>query len=254
MPDQRWTPALILSIVLGACAVVCTLLVARAAVRIKTGNAEMIRVTGSARKMIRSDFIIWHGRVVTRAPDIASAYKALKADIDKTKAYLAQKGVPEKEILDAPIVTRTLYAPPTKQEMGYPGENVFRKILGYELSQQVEVRSSSVDLVDGLARKATELLSAGVVFESDAPEYIYTKLGEMKITMLAEAAKDARARADQIARNSGCRLGDVRYAKMSPMRITPAYTVTEVDAFGTNDTTSLDKDITAVVSVGYSIK
>lgn len=72
--------------------------------------------------------------------------------------------------------------------------------------------------------------------------------------MLAGAAKDARERAEQIAENSGCRLGDVRYARMSPLRITPAYEVVELDEYGTNDTSSLEKDITAVVSVGYAIR
>jgi hypothetical protein len=174
--------------------------------------------------------------------------------MDKTKAYLKTKGIGDKEIKDTPISTRALYAPRTKQEAQYPGEDVLRQVVGYELSQSVEVRSANVALVDQLSREATDLISSGVIFESEAPEYIYTKLGEMKVTMLAEAAKDARQRGEQIARNSGCRLGNVRYARMSPLRITPAYEVVELDEYGTNDTSSLEKDITAVVSVGYAIR
>ena len=50
-------------------------------------------------------------------------------------------------------------------------------------------------------------------FESQPPQYVYTKLSDMKVTMLAEAAKDARSRADQIASKSGCSVGGVRFAR-----------------------------------------
>jgi len=253
MSDQRWAVGVAPVAIAGLSLIACTAILVRGVVRVKSAG-EMIRVTGSARKQIRSDFIIWKGRIVSQGADIATAYGTLKASVDKTKAYLTGKGVPAKQILDTPIVTRLLYAPRTKQEMGYPEQDVYRKVVGYELSQEVEVRSENVELVDDLSRKSTELISSGVVFESEPPEYLYTKLGELKVTMLAEAAKDARARAEQIARNSGCRLGSVRSARMSPLRITPAYAVTELDAIGTNDTSALDKDITAVVSVGYSVR
>jgi hypothetical protein len=238
--------------VIGFSLIVCAALLAQTVVRVKSANG-MIHVTGSARKQIQSDFIIWKGRIVSEGPDIAAAYRSLKTSVGKTKAYLAEKGVPAKEILDTPITTHLLYAP-SKQPPAYPGAEVYRKAVGYQLAQEVEVRSNNVGLVDSLSRKSTELISRGVVFESEPPQYLYTKLGDLKITMLAEAAKDARARADQIARNSGCRLGGVRSAKMSPLRITPAFAVTEIDYMGTNDNTTLDKEITAVVSVSYAIR
>ena len=75
----------------------------------------------------------------------------------------------------------------------------------------------------------------------------------MKVTMLAEAARDARARAEQIAASSGCRVGEPRFARMGVLQITPIYS-TEISGSGMNDTTSLDKDITAIVSMGFSIR
>lgn len=253
MSEKRPATNIVVAAILGAAAIVCTVLVTRAAIRIKGGN-DIIRVTGSARKAIRSDLIIWTARISYRAPEMRAAYQGLKGGMDRAKAYVTGKGVPEAEILDRPIQTRTLYAPRTKVEEPYPTEDAYRKIQGYELSQELEVRSTKVDLVAGLARKSTELISSGVALESLPPQYIYTKLGELKITMLAQAAKDARTRAEQIAKNTGCQLGEVRFARMGVMRITPAYAVTEVDAVGTNDTTSLDKEITAIVTAGFAIR
>ena len=108
-------------------------------------------------------------------------------------------------------------------------------------------------MVGDISRKATELISQGVPIESQAPQYIYTKLSDMKVTMLAEAAKDARSRADQIANNSGCHVGSVRFARMGVLQITPIYS-TEFSGGGAYDTTSLDKEITAIVTMGFSIR
>jgi hypothetical protein len=70
--------------------------------------------------------------------------------------------------------------------------------------------------------------------------------------MHAEAAKDARERAAGIARAAGCRLGEVRYARMSAPSITPLYSSEESDG-GVDDTTALEKKITAIVNVGYAV-
>jgi len=85
-----------------------------------------------------------------------------------------------------------------------------------------------------------------------APEFYYTKLGEEKITMLAEAAKDAKRRAEQVAASTDSSIGSIRTARMGVLQITAADS-TEVSDMGINDTSSLDKDITAVVNVGFEI-
>jgi hypothetical protein len=244
-------PALVLA--LGA--VGCTAILASSMIRIRTSE-EIIRVVGSARKPIRSDLIIWRGRVTRNSPDVALAYTALKNDMDKATHYLVAKGIPAAEISPTAINIRTLYVK-TKNDPEYESsesnEGTFRQVAGYELSQNVEVRSTKVDTVERISRESTELLSQGVKFASQPPMYIFTKLSDLKVTMQAEAARDAYARASQIATNSGCRLGRVRYARMSTPQLTPLYSSAESDG-GVDDTTSLDKKITAVVTAGYAIR
>ena len=270
MSEQRSLSNVVVAVVIGVALIACTVVLTRGAVRIKSAG-EVIRVTGSARQLIRSDFIIWQGQVTARGLDVAAAYRSLKAGVDKAKAYLIAKGVAKDEILDSPVTTRILYAAlpaGTRPTGGYPvpgppGEErssggsssgTFRKIEAYELTQEVEVRSQNVDVVDNVSRHVTELISGGVFFESLPPKYFYTKLGELKVNILAQAAYDAYTRADQIAKHTGCRVGEVRTARMGVMRVTPAYTTVELDEYGTNDTSSLDKEITAVVTMGFAIR
>ncbi|MBC7526328.1 MAG: SIMPL domain-containing protein [Chthonomonadaceae bacterium] len=254
----QWLPYVVLPSIIVVGIIAACLTLAQALVRVKS-DSEMIRVTGSARKPIRSDFIIWTGSVSRRAPDIASAYNGVTTDLDKVKAYLLKKGVKETEIILSAISTTTLYEK-QKRTAGYSdseavGENsaTFQKIEGYQLSGEVEVRSTDVGLVDQLSRQVSELISSGIALESKSPQYLYTKLSNLKVTMLAEAAKDARVRAEQIAASSGCRIGDVRFARMGILQITPIYS-TAVSGEGINDTSSLDKDITAIVTMGYAIR
>jgi uncharacterized protein len=265
METRRDEHNVAVALIVGATLIICTWLVVHAAGEIKGKSNRTVRVTGSARKLIKSDLVIWTGRVRCVAPQVAPAYAALKSSMDKTRAYLLSKGVPRKEILEAAIVTRTLYAPrQPKPGMPPPAEGYYdeaggssdeyRPVVAYELAQEVEVRSGNVELVDRLSRSATELIKSGVELESLPPKYLYTKLSDLKVSMLAEAAKDARARAEQIAANGGCKLGPVQFARMGVMRITPAYTTVELNEYGTNDTSSLDKEITAVVTVAYAVQ
>ena len=71
--------------------------------------------------------------------------------------------------------------------------------------------------------------------------------------MLAEAAKDAKKRAEQVAASTDSSIGNVRTARMGVLQITPADS-NEVSDSGMNDTSSLDKDITAVVNLSFEIK
>lgn len=206
---------------------------------------QVITVTGSARKRIKSDLVVWRAGVSYQAPQLSEAYKALSDNVPKVKQYLISKGVTEDQITISSISSTTLH------QKNSNGEET-GEITGYSLRQEVMVRSTDVDKIEKLAREATELINQGILLESSPPEYLYTKLGDLKIEMLAEAAKDAKVRAQQIASSTGSSIGSVRTARMGVMQITPADS-NDVSDSGMNDTSSLEKDITAVVNVGFAV-
>ena len=89
---------------------------------------------------------------------------------------------------------------------------------------------------------------------SSDPEYFYSKLGELKIEMLAVAARDARVRASAIlAQTGGGRVARLRSADMGVINVNPANS-TETSWEGNNDTTSLDKDIITIVHVTFELE
>lgn len=210
-------------------------------------NEQTITVTGSARKRIKSDLIVWRTSVTYQGDNLTDAYNALKDRVPRVKKYLLSKGVPEDQITVSSVSTRTLRAKTNES-----GEESGR-ITGYEMKQELEVRSTDVEKISRISREVTELIDQGILLESNPPSYLYTKLGDLKIEMLAEASKDAKARAQQVAASTGSSIGSVRSAKMGVLQITPADS-NEVSDSGMNDTTSLEKDITAVVNISFAVE
>src|SRR5215208_5267293 len=206
---------------------------------------QTITVTGSARKRIKSDLVIWRAGVSYQADQPQGAYKSLTDGISRIKQYLKSKGVTEDQMTVSSISSMTLHG---KDNEG----NETSEITGYSLRQEIQVRSGDVDRVEKIAREATELINQGILLESGSPEYYYTKIADLKIEMLAAAAADAKVRAEQVAKSTGSSIGSVRQARMGVMQITAADS-NEVSDAGINDTSSLDKDITAVVNVSFSV-
>lgn len=244
MANERFGSGFGAGVALALGLVLASLIGGWAFVKAKRGDQTIV-VTGSARKRIRSDLVIWKAGVSYQAPVLADAYRSLSENVPRVKAYLISKGIPENQITISSISSQTLHA------RNDQGEDT-GQITGYSLRQELEVRSTDVDKIARVAREATELINQGILLESMAPEYHYTKLGEEKITMLAEAAKDAKVRAQQIAQSTGSSIGSVRTARMGVLQITPADS-NEVSDSGMNDTSSLEKDITAVVNIGFAI-
>lgn len=248
-------PVTVSAILVGG-TVACSWIWTRALIRAR-GQDEIIRVVGSARRAIRSDFIIWNGGVEKTAPTVAQAFAGVRTKMAITRAFLVRKGVPDKDIVSQGVSVETLYVHPRTTTA--PNGTVTTEsssgtqIAGYKITQSLDVRSKQVEVVEAATRDTSELLQKGVVLSAEAPTYLYTQMSALKVTMQAEAASDALNRAQAMAQNAGCRLGEVRFARMMTPSITPYYAKSEDDG-GLDDTTALDKKIIAVVVVGYGVK
>jgi uncharacterized protein len=242
--------ALIGTAIIACAVVISTYIFGNAIIKTRTGGNE-IKVTGSARKDIDSDFIAWTGKITYRSDNLNSGFQSVKAGVGKLVDYLKSKGLSEKEIVVGAVQSNALYAQNPNNQ--YDNGNSFRTIQGYDVSQSVTVRSSQVELVEKVSRDSTDLISQGVPLESTNPQFFYTKIGEVKREILGQAAEDARKRAQEIASKSGGALGEVKGARMSPLQITPRYDFEIYDA-GFNDLSSKEKSITAVVTMTFGVR
>jgi hypothetical protein len=241
--------------------VVCVAIIAYAYLSAKR-EPRTLEVKGSAKKTIASDTVAWEGRITARDADLVKAYDKLKADSDRVSAFIRAAGIADNEVTISAINTNKIYqreviptppAPGSSSSNAAPTIVQSNKIEMYVLTQSIRIESHNMEKVPTIARSATNLIKEGVEIESGSPQYLYSKLSELKIDMLAEATKDATTRATQIVTNANGALGELVDARMGVMQINPKG-VTDVSATGNNDVTSLEKDILAVVTVRFELK
>ena len=211
-----------------------------------------IAVTGSASKEIKSDLGIWNGSFSNESASMTDAYARLQETNGKVKNYLVAFGFTEDKIVFSSINTITLYEQKGKTDVYIPEGYNSGKVIGYRLTQGVSVESADVEKIDKLSRTVTELINQGIAINSESPRFLYTKISDLKVEMIGLAAQDAKTRAEQIAKATGNSVGDVRSSKTGVIQIN-AKNSTEVSDYGVNDVSSLEKTITAVVNVSFSL-
>jgi hypothetical protein len=236
--------------------VICVALVVYGYVSVKH-EPKTLEVKGSAKKAITSDTIVWSGTITARDADLTKAYAKLAADAERVSDFVSKAGVAKKDVKFSQIHTDKVF----QREVIPPAANVSgaaptimptTKVEQYVLTQAVVIDSTSMEKVSDLARNVTSLIKDGVEIDSGSPMYLYSRLSELKVDMLAEATRDATTRATQITTNANGKLGKLVEAKMGVMQINPKG-ITAVSDTGNNDTTSLEKEILAVVTVRFEL-
>ncbi|MCX4246774.1 SIMPL domain-containing protein [Paraliomyxa miuraensis] len=209
-----------------------------------------IQVTGSATRRITSDLIQWSASIEVQSPDRRAAYRQLHEHVDQTVAFLEKAGISREDIGISSVSVQQLQ----ELEVVGTGEDRIERyvVTGYQLQQWVNVSSANVDTVAQASREVTALLEHGISISSSAPQYHYTKLGDLKVEMLAEAAKDARARAQNIIEAAGGELGELLDADMGVININPPNSRSS-SWDGNNDTSTVDKDIITVVHATFEL-
>lgn len=236
---------LLAGLALAAGLVFTALVLANAWTRI--AESQVINVTGSARKNVRSDLVVWRSSFSAEAPTLIEAQQKLRADHAKVAAFFTNRGI--EGFTASPVQITEL----TARQRNEDDDTVTKVRVGYRLTQFVEVHSDDVDRVPRLANDSSELLQQGVAFVSGGFDFIYTKAGEAKVEMMAEATKDARTRAEQIASQGNRRIKSLLNARMGVVQINPLYS-SSTSWEGNNDTSAVDKTIIATVTTTFAMK
>lgn len=252
--EYRVRTDLIRSAVVVALGVTVSLIVATAvAARAYRGRAEdtsrqqqTLAVKGLARQRLRSDIAVWNIEIKGEGATLPEAFGLLEKGRRSVRDFLGTGGFTDGEIGVGAIRTETHYVRDAR------GEET-REVTAYTLRSSLTVTSRELPRVAKAAGEVTELIREGVLVVSQPPAYYYSRLADLKIELMAVASRDARARADAIANHTGCRVADVRDARMGVLQITPPHS-TEVRSYGIYDTSTIEKDVRAVVAVTFGIE
>ncbi len=207
---------------------------------------KALTVTGSAKREIKSDVIVWEGSFSVDAEDMTSGYAILKKNAETVKKYFQEKGIKPEEITFSSVDTYT--------RNRILDNGVYTNIVdSYNLSQTVKINSTRVLEVAEISRNSTELIEQGINFTSNNPQYFYSKLADLKIEMIGLATEDSKARAEAMTAVTGDKIGSIQSARVGVFQITSLYS-NEIDDYGINDTSTYEKEITAVVTCDFELK
>lgn len=232
---------LLVGLILGLSLIASSSIVSKTFLDVKNLD-NVITVSGSAKQKVTSDFARWTGnfsRTVTK-DNLKDGYNQMKSD-EKTVGdfFIAQGFQDHFEI--SPVFMNEVY----KSDSNAPRE--------YNLTQNIEIKSDDVNKLKELAKNSDQLAGKGIIFSTNAVEYYYSKLPDLRISLLPEAISDAKKRADIIASSSGKNVDSVKSVSMGVVQVMPVGSI-DVSDYGSYDTSTIEKEVMITVKTIFSLK
>ncbi len=203
---------------------------------------QNLSVTGSAKQEIESDQVRWvsqFSRIVSES-NLKNGYAQIAQDREAVEAFFVSRGFAKTDFTISPVSVEQIW----KQNDSAPRE--------FTLRQTVEVTSKEVTKVTEMANGLSELVNKGLFFSTQTLEYSYSKLPDLRVSLLADALKDAQARARVLAETSGGKLGTLESASSGVVQVLPLNSV-EVSDYGSYDTGAIKKQVMVTVRAAFRI-
>jgi hypothetical protein len=202
-----------------------------------------LSVTGSAKQQIISDIAKWRSSF-SRTVEVSKlnmGYSQMKSDENFVIAFLKDNGIDEKDMIISPVTMSQNY----KYDQYGPEE--------YTLRQTIEIQSQDVNKITQITKDTQSLIEKGVIFSSDSLEYYYSQLPELRVSLLSDAIKDAKARAQKIAESSDKSVGAIKSASMGVVQVLPVNSI-EISDYGSYDTRTIEKEVMVTVKALFNLK
>jgi len=203
-----------------------------------------VKVTGSATKKISSDIAKLSMTLSMTVPEnsVKNAQARMMEDVELLKSKLKAKGITENKIKIWPLAVNKSYDYDRSK-----GPSM------YMLSQTVVVTSGELAKIEEMALNTRDLSVNYAILQGLETQFLVSDLTLIKRELIAEATRDAMARAVEMAKKSGLNIGKMVSAKAGVIQIKAPDSV-EVSDYGIYSTSTIEKDITVTVNAEFALK
>ena len=204
------------------------------AVRTLKSFDATVKVRGLCEKEVPADRVVWRIRYSEKDNSLADLRSSVQRNNNIIVSKLREAGFKDDEIKvgNASYDDRYTYA-----------NNVSQITFRYQVDQTVTVFTKNLDLVRKLQQTLeTDLVNQNILANSWA-DYQYLGLNDIKPAMIAESLENARAAADEFAKNSHSKIGKMRTASQG------YFEVEDLD-----ENTPQVKKVRVVTTVEYYLK
>ncbi|MGQ7830957.1 SIMPL domain-containing protein [Altererythrobacter sp. Z27] len=195
-----------------------------------------VTVRGLAEHDVTADLATWTISYSATSTDLASAQAKVRRDTQAIEQFFDGLGFPDDALQ------------PTGANVSSYTQNGTTQ---YTVRQRLALRSGDIARAQKAVAQQFDLVSRGVFLEEgSAMAYSFTRLNDIKPEMVAEATRDARAAAEQFAKDSGAGVGAI-------MNATQGYFTIEArdgDSGGWGVSDSPYKKVRVVTTVNFALE
>lgn len=201
-----------------------------------------ITVKGLATKDVDANLAVWSITFNVAGETLAGAQDSLAASEKTVRDFLDANGITPEQIRLQNINVVDKKA----QIYSNGGDTTLRFIL----SQTLVARTNDIAAMVKASQNISDLVKKGVTLgdpsggSNSVPQYLFTKINDIKPELIAEATKNARASAEQFAKDSGQEVGSIRTANQGYIQI-------EARDPGVTESESPQKSVRVVTTIDY---
>jgi uncharacterized protein len=212
-------------------------------------GSQSISVKGLAEKPIKADRAEWVVSVGVTADTEAQALKKLVVERKVLDSFLTKQG------LDQSTWNVDL------ENLSPHFEEVFVKDVarqvqkGFEASQSIRVLSKDLTKITEANKAFLQLRAENSQVSAQAPNYLVGDLEAIKMSLIADATKNARDRATEFVKQDNVKVGAMKSANQGSFYILPVGGEVPDDSYGGKyDKSTINKTARVVVTIVYNIE
>ena len=202
-----------------------------------------LSVTGSAKQEVDADAAKWTVSVSRSAYEgsVPEVQTQVSRDVQVVVGFFTAGKIPAKNITTSPVSVDQEYS---------SDNNAPRR---YTVRVQITVTSDDVHLIEKLSKDIGGLAQRGIIVSAGTPEYFVTTLPELRIALIGKAVEDAKARAEQIAKSTGQKVGALKSASGGVVQVLAPNSI-EVSDYGSYDTQTIQKEVMVTARAVFLIR
>lgn len=205
--------------------------------------SNTLSVTGSATATTTSDSAKWTVTVNRSVYEsqLASGQTKVAADAQSVVNFMTKAGIAAGNVQVSPVFVDRDYS----KDQNAP--------TSYNVHEDITVTADDVHLIDKLSKDISSLLSQGILLSVQQPQYYISDLPKLRVSLIGQAVADAKARAAEIAKSTGQRVGALQSASSGVVQVMEPNSI-DVSDYGSYDTSTIDKQVMITTHATFYVR
>lgn len=211
---------------------------------------QSITVKGLAEKPIKADSAEWTITIGVSSDTQANALNTLAEELKVVQTFLGKQGLDQS--------TWTIDV----ETIGPHYEEIFIKDVprqvqkGFDAYQNIRINTKDLAKITAANKAFLQLKADNHPVNAQPPSYLVSNLEAIKMSLIADATKNARSRATEFVKQDGVKVGVMKSASQGAFYILPVGGADDSDNSygGVYDKSTIDKTARVVVTIVYNIE